>query len=330
MLSNGNATLLRREIPDTQLIFGPVPSRRLGRSLGVNNIPPKRCSYSCVYCQLGSTVNKTVDRTASYDTGDLLTRVSRAVDAVRRRGENIDYITFVADGEPTLDVSLGAEIRALRKLGSKVAVITNSSLIWRDDVRSDLAEADWVSLKVDCVDEATWYRINRPHKSLELSRILDGAITFSREYGGKLVTETMLVENRNSAESRLREIAKYISALSPDVAYLSVPIRPPAQSSVHMPREASLTNAYEIFASRITNVEYLIGYEGNAFSASGDSKNDLLSITSVHPMKREAVQELLARNRQDWSVVEELLEQGTLVEERYGGNSFYIRKLHHR
>jgi wyosine [tRNA(Phe)-imidazoG37] synthetase (radical SAM superfamily) len=135
------------------LVFGPVPSRRLERSLGMNNIPPKTCSYSCVYCQVGKTTNITVDRQAFYKPEELSRAVRRKVDEATARNVKIDYLTFVPDGEPTLDLSISKEISSLKQTGIPIAVITNASLLWRDDVKEDLRKADFISLKVDAVSE---------------------------------------------------------------------------------------------------------------------------------------------------------------------------------
>ncbi|RKZ00434.1 MAG: radical SAM protein, partial [Candidatus Hydrothermota bacterium] len=118
------------------IAFGPVPSRRLGRSLGVNNIPVKICTYSCVYCQIGRTLKIQVDREEFYSPDEVFGEVKEKVEDIRKKGEALDYITFVPDGEPTLDLNLGKEILLVKSLGFKVAVITNSSLIDREDVAS--------------------------------------------------------------------------------------------------------------------------------------------------------------------------------------------------
>ena len=127
------------------IAFGPVPSRRLGRSLGINNIPPKVCTYSCVYCQLGRTIKMKVERGAFYEPDEILQDVHDKVEKAREAGEVIDYLTFVPDGEPTLDINFGREIELLRPLGIKIAVITNSSLIWREDVREALMKAERIA-----------------------------------------------------------------------------------------------------------------------------------------------------------------------------------------
>ena len=307
--------------------FGPVPSRRLGRSLGINNIPPKVCTYSCVYCQLGRTVKMQVERRAFYQPEEILRDVEEKVRNAREVGESIDYLTFVPDGEPTLDVGLGQEIELLKPLGINIAVITNASLIWREDVQKDLMRADWVSLKVDSVSEDVWRRINRPHRALQLASILEGMLEFARAYEGELATETMLVEGVNDGDEHVREVADFLAELRPARAYLSIPTRPPAEEWAQPPNEKVINRAYQILGDRVDHVEYLIGYEGNAFAFTGNVEEDLLSITAVHPMREEAVKEFLARARADWSIVRKLLEQGQLVETEYEGNKFYMRKL---
>ena len=309
------------------IAFGPVPSRRLGRSLGINNIPPKVCTYSCVYCQLGRTIKMKVDRRAFYEPEEILKAVRDKVERARESGEPIDYLTFVPDGEPTLDVNLGCEIELLRSLGIKIAVITNASLIWREDVREVLMKADWVSLKVDSKREEIWRRINRPHGTLQLTSILDGMLEFAKAYRGELATETMLVEGVNDNDDHVREVADFLAQLKPARAYLSIPTRPPAEEWVRPSDEEAINRAYQTLSKRVDQVEYLIGYEGNAFACTGSVEEDLLSITAVHPMRERAVSEFLSRAGADWPVVHKLIAQDQLIEVEYEGRKFYIRKL---
>ena len=308
-------------------VFGPVPSRRLGRSMGINNIPAKVCTYNCVYCQLGRTVRMKVERTPFYEPREIFAEARAKVEKARQIGLRIDYLTFVPDGEPTLDVNLGREIEMLRPLGIKVAVITNGSLISRKDVREELAQADWVSLKVDCVREEVWRRINRPQPALHLPAILQGMQDFAKFFKGELVTETMLVRGLNNNLGRLQAVARFIERLQPAKAYVSVPTRPPAEKWVETPDEKSVNEAYQIFSQHLKRVEYLIGYEGNDFALAGDPQENILSITAVHPMREEALRRVLAEAGIEWSLVDGLVKEGKLVVLEYRGKVFYMRKL---
>ena len=309
------------------IVFGPVPSRRLGRSLGINNIPPKKCSYSCVYCQVGRTSQMQVERRAFFEPEEVFCAAQAKVAAATEAGETIDYLSLVPDGEPTLDIHLSREIALLKSLGLPLAVISNASLIGRQDVREDLLAADWVSLKVDAVQEANWRRVNRPHGSLELDSILAGALAFAEVYAGQLVTETMLVAGANDGEEHLQAVAGFLARLQPARAYLAIPTRPPAENWVQAPDEGSLIRAYQIVSDRVKQVEYLVGYEGDAFAFSGNLEEDLLSITAVHPMREDAVTAFLTRAGAGWGVIQRLVRQDQLVETEYGGHRFYLRRL---
>ncbi len=310
------------------VVFGPVPSRRLGRSLGINNIPAKSCSYSCVYCQLGPTHTLTAERTSFYSPEDIFHAAKRQLESLAVEDPLVDYLTFVPDGEPTLDVNLKREISLLRELGIRIAVISNASLIWDNEVRDALLDADLVSLKVDAVSERVWKRLNRPHRSLNSKRILEGIRRFAEEFSGDIITETMLIGDIDY-EGELEPLAEYLSEVSPTRAYISVPTRPPCEDWVRPASEHLLNRAFQTVAAGLGHdrVEYLIGYEGDAFASTGDTVHDLLSITSVHPMRRDAVSRLLTRNKADWSTVAGLLDEGKMVELEYGGHTFYARKL---
>ena len=310
----------------TSLVFGPVPSRRLGRSLGINNIPPKICSYSCVYCQLGRTLRMRMEPGTFYGTRAIVRAVRARVAELRERGEPVDYLAFVPDGEPTLDADLGEEIAALKDLRIPIAVITNASLLSREDVRAALRQADWVSFKVDAATEGTWRRINRPHKGLSTAAIREGMVEFAREFRGTLATETMLVAGINDAPGELAAVAAFLAELGPRIAYISVPTRPPAEPWVRPPEEGALLRAHQIFAELLPRVELLIGYEGDAFAATGDPVADILSISAVHPLREDALRELLARDKADWSVVEALLSEEKLTQIEYRGHRFFLRR----
>jgi len=317
------------DLEGVRLAFGPVPSRRLGKSLGINNIPAKTCSYSCVYCQLGRTTNMTTGRQAFYKPENIFKEVRRKADEAASRNKRVDYLTFVPDGEPTLDINLGKTTSFLRQIEIPIAIITNASLIWREDVKEDLLEMDLVSLKVDAVSEDLRKRINRPHKDLKLDAVLKGVTKFANEFKGTVISETMLIDGINYGDEfeKTADFLKHLKRL--DKAYIAIPTRPPAEEWVKPAKEETVNAAFQVFSERlgVDRVEYLIGYEGNAFAFTGRVEEDLLSITAVHPMRKEAVKEFLKKANTDWHVIEKLLKEDKLIELEYEGNKYYMRRL---
>jgi wyosine [tRNA(Phe)-imidazoG37] synthetase (radical SAM superfamily) len=305
----------------TELVFGPVPSRRLGRSLGVNHVPRKHCSYSCVYCQVGRTTTLELERVAFHPPEQVIEAIVRRVAACRARGEPVDYVTFVPDGEPTLDLHLGAILRAIEPLGVRRAVLTNGSLLWRDDVRAELAAADLVSIKVDAVEDRAWRRVDRPSGALALEVALDGIRRFAAERRGGLLTETMLVRGLNDSPAVVEGVAAFLETLRPDVAYLAVPTRPPAEPDVDAPCEATLVAAFETLAARLPRVELLTGDESGPFGRSGDPVTDLLAILAVHPMQEPAARRYLAEGG-GRPGLEALLANGQVVRVSHRGRPF--------
>jgi wyosine [tRNA(Phe)-imidazoG37] synthetase (radical SAM superfamily) len=308
-------------------VFGPVPSRRLGRSLGVNNIPYKVCTYSCIYCQVGKAIKMQINRQEFYKPDDLAGEVKELLNNIQNKNEYPDYITIVPDGEPTLDINLGVLIEKLKMLGVPVAVITNASLIDQPEVQNDLLKADYVSVKADTFTLETWKKLNIPHRQLDMHKIADGIRAFREKFSGKMVTETMLVKGVNDSNDELENTARVIQNFEPDVAYIAIPTRPPAFKKVEPPDEFTVNAAYHIFKEYIENVELLTGYEGNAFASAGNFRDDVLSITAVHPMREDAVLELLNKTDGNKNSLAALLQENLVEKVQYSGHSYYLRKF---
>jgi len=309
--------------------FGPVPSRRLGRSLGINNIPAKTCSYSCVYCQLGKTTNVTVKRRTFSNPKEVFQVVKKKVDSSIPKKERIDYLSFVPDGEPTLDLNLGEEISLLRDMRLPIAVITNASLIWQGSLREDLLKADYVSLKIDALDESLWRRINRPHMNLKLDTILEGITEFVKDFKGTVTSETMLIGNIDYGNG-IENIARYLRGLRRlDKVYIATPTRPPTEKWVRPAKEETINAAFQLLSEKlgVDKVELLVGYEGNEFTFLGNVEEDLLSIMAVHPMRKEAIEVFLKKAGSDWQMIERLSREGKIVKLEYGENEYYMLKL---
>jgi wyosine [tRNA(Phe)-imidazoG37] synthetase (radical SAM superfamily) len=313
--------------PEHHIAFGPVPSRRLGQSLGINNVTAKACSYTCVYCQVGKTTEKIIEPRAFFSPTQIHEAVAAQVEKLKARGLAIDYLTFVPDGEPTLDIAFGESIEVLRDLDIPIAVITNGPLLWRSDVRARLARADLVSVKVDTVHEDTWRQINLPHHDLALDIILRGIREFARDFDGTLITDTMLIAGINDDTDTLIGTADFLAEIAPRTAYIAVPTRPTTVKKAHATDEAGMTRAHEIFSTRLPSVELLTGHEVGEFAYTGDARSDLLAVTAVHPMREVDVRRLLSRDQADWALVEDLLTEGVLKSTLYEGERYYLRPV---
>ena len=207
-------------------------------------------------------------------------------------------------------------------------MITNGSLLWREDVRSRLSAADLVSVKVDSVSQDLWHRVNGPHRNLDLQVILQGIREFAAVYAGTLITETMLVAGLNDSPESLTLTAAFLATIEPRTAYLAVPIRPPAVVGTYSPDEPGLVRAYETYAARLPVVELLTGHEVGDFAHTGDAQEDLLAITAVHPMREAAVRRLLTEDGATWALIEALLAADALRAVEHAGERFYLRPVH--
>ncbi len=212
-------------LPDTSpLVYGPVPSRRLGRSLGVDLVPFKTCTYDCVYCQLGPTTHKTTAREQWVDPVRVIDDVCARLDP------RPDVITLAGSGEPTLYAGLDEVIGGIKaKVDVPLFVITNGSLLGDPDVQVELAQADVVLPSLDAADEATCQAINRPHADLGFAALVDGMVDFRARYGGQIWLEIMLLEGLTASEAVVRTLAKHALRIAPDRIHLNTVVRPPAE-----------------------------------------------------------------------------------------------------
>lgn len=308
--------------------FGPVPSRRLGKSLGINNIvSPKTCSYGCIYCQVGKTRIKSISRNIFYEPSVILDEVTKHLKRLNKKNYP-DYLTFVSNGEPTLDKDLGKSIKLLKKTGIPVAVISNGSMLFDESVRQDLFLADWVSLKMDASDNDIWKKINRPFHKLNFEKHINNILQFAGEYEGKLNTETMIVKGMNDTVKNFSGLADMIRQINPDKAYLSIPTRPPSEKTVKQPDTEKLNLAWQIFNNMNIPAELLTGFEGTDTGYTGNIYEDILNITAVHPLREDTLTELLKKDKSDCQTVESLIKQKLIKPVIYKGKKFFIREYH--
>jgi len=274
------------------LVFGPVPSRRLGQSLGIDPIPPKTCNWNCVYCQLGRTVPLTNERSEYLPREEILAEVKQALLA-HKRGE-IDWVTFVGSGEPTLHIGIGWLIREVKTLTHlPVAVITNGSLLYLPEVREELAAADAVLPTLDAGNAQLYRQINRPWPKLTFERWVSGLVAFRHAYHGKLWVEVMLVKEMNDTEQALREIAAALRRIRPDQVHINLPIRPPAETWVQPAGEEGWMRATAILGGLAQIVHPTEGTFD--FSGCENVVDAIVSIITRHPMREEELTRALER-----------------------------------
>jgi wyosine [tRNA(Phe)-imidazoG37] synthetase (radical SAM superfamily) len=273
-------------------VFGPVPSRRLGQSLGIDTIPLKTCNWNCVYCQLGRTRPLTNERREYVPTDVVLSQVKEAL-AGHKAGE-IDWLTFVGSGEPALHSGLGQLIAGVKSLSDlPVAVITNGSLLYLPQVRAALKKADAVLPSLDAGSAQLYRQINRPHPETMFERLVNGLIAFRREFTGKLWIEVMLVQDLNDSEEALEEIAALLKRIRPDEVHINLPTRPPAETWVRPASEEAVLRALVKFSdiARVVHPAegvFDLGCCDSVFEA-------ILAIITRHPMRQEQLEKALGQ-----------------------------------
>ncbi len=204
-------------------VFGPVASRRMGLSLGLDIIPKFTCSYNCVYCEVGYMVNQTLKRADYVPVADVLTEVQASIE----RFPHLDYITFSGSGEPTLHSSIGQIISGIKRMTDiPIAIITNGSLLYQPRVRRDLMRVDLMMPSLDAVTQEVFERINGSR--MKVSRVIEGIRQFRAEFPGEIWLEILFVRGINDTESEVRNLANVVRTLSMDRIQLNTVVRPPA------------------------------------------------------------------------------------------------------
>jgi wyosine [tRNA(Phe)-imidazoG37] synthetase (radical SAM superfamily) len=306
------------------VVFGPVPSRRLGYSLGINTIKHKICTYDCVYCQVGQTTCRSTCGDCCLSPYELYFFVKEKIEQLESQKARVDYITFIPNGEPTLDSGLAKEIALLKDFGYKIAVFTNSSLLWNDKVKENLLFADYVSVKVDTVNEATWEALNRPHRRLRLDRILDGIREFTGTFEGVLTTETMLIKNVNDSLEEIGRVGDYLDTVKRSASYFTIPTRPPVEQYAVPPEPRVLEELAKVIRRTIPKSEMLCSPESGDFIATESIEKGLRGILAVHPMREDAVEQLVRVKGGSKDNLEEMIRAGLIHKVMYKGTWFYV------
>ena len=266
--------------------YGPVPSRRLGRSLGIDVLPPKTCNYQCIYCQLGRTNNFTNTRRDFFPKEQIVEEIEKAI---KQNEDKADFITFVGSGEPTLYKSLKELILHVKTITKKpICVITNGSLLFDSEVQEALFLADVILPSLDAGDNKNFIRINRPHPTLNFDRIINGLVDFRKNYEGKFWIEVMLIKGINDSKGDLTKIKEKIDLIKPDRIDINVPIRPPTEQWVSIPDKEIIFLLKDIFG-KYYDMNYPEFGEFDIYSTNFEQ--EFLAIIQRHPMRQDQILE---------------------------------------
>ncbi|MCK4386437.1 MAG: radical SAM protein [candidate division Zixibacteria bacterium] len=267
-----------------KMLYGPVPSRRLGISLGVDIIPYKICSYDCIYCQLGKTTDQTLERKSYVNITSLLDELKETISL----NSDIDYITFSGSGEPTLNKDIGQMIEEVKKFTQiRIAVLTNGSLLWDDKVRKDLSQADLVVPSLDAFTEEIFQKVNRPMKGLGIEKVLNGIKIFCEEFKGKIYLEIMLVKNINDFEEEIKKINQFVKNLRIDKIQLNTVIRPPGDPDAKPLNKEELIGVKTLFEPEL-KVELIADFKRETSRAyQKDLEQGIIELLKRRPTQKE-------------------------------------------
>jgi wyosine [tRNA(Phe)-imidazoG37] synthetase (radical SAM superfamily) len=299
-------------------LFGPVPSRRLGRSLGVDLIPPKTCLYDCIYCEVGPTTHQTGTR-FSHQTRTIIGELE---DYLKDAPQLPDVITLAGSGEPTLNLGLGRIIRVIKEMSQiPVAVLTNGALLYRPEVRTGLAAADIVLPSLDAAREETYRRINRPLPEFTLASLLEGLEAFRREYRGQIWLEVMLLKGLNDTDEELTLLRRALTEIAPDRIQLNTAVRPVVEAVARPLDKEEMEAAAAFFKGP---VEVIASFNRADITELPCQDEDLVEMLSRRPMTAADIAEVVGLPLvQIVARLKCLQDSGRITHDRYHDQEFY-------
>jgi wyosine [tRNA(Phe)-imidazoG37] synthetase (radical SAM superfamily) len=303
-------------------LFGPVNSRRLGLSLGIDLLPPKICNFNCIYCEVGPTTTFTCERKEYTPTADIIAEI----DAFRAAGQQarpVDVYTITASGEPTLHTGLGRVIAHLKATVAKpVAVLTNGSLLFREDVRQELQQADIVIPSLDAAREESFRRINRPAQCADLEEIIAGLRLFAAGFRGELWLEILLAKGINDSPADLAALRQALTEIRPARVQLNTVARPPLEQFARPLTEKELTEIRRLLPG---NVEIIVDFRTRQREHERSArKAELLEMLQRRPCTESDICEALNLDGQSTArLLRELTENGDIAQSAHQGKIYY-------
>jgi len=300
-------------------IYGPVPSRRLGFSLGVDIVPYKTCTLDCIYCQIGRTTCKSIGRKSYISKDHILLEIEDTL----RSSHNIDFITFSGSGEPTLNSDIGILIKGVKEITTiPIAVLTNGTLLFMEDVQKDLLEANIVLPSLDAASQEIFRRINRPHHSLNVDSVINGLKSFRELYSGQVWLEIMLIKDFNDTSQELSRIKNAISEIRPDRVHLNTVIRPPSEIFAKPISTAGMMAIKYFFGE---DCEVISPFNGKRRTEKFDIEDSIIEMTKRRPITIIDISYVLGISEANAEkVVEGLKLKDKFKEMQYKGKKYYL------
>ncbi|RME21386.1 MAG: radical SAM protein [Deltaproteobacteria bacterium] len=308
-------------------IFGPVPSRRLGISLGIDLIPPKTCSMDCIYCECGRTTSKSMKRRPFIPPDEVIEELTHYLD----HNPSPDYVTLSGSGEPTLNSEMGKVIDFLASFPDRryrIAVITNASLLWQADVRRELLRADVIMPSLDAATAEVFERINRPHPDLTADKMVEGLAQLREQFRGEIWLEVFVVHGLNDTKQELDALRRAIGKIRPDRVQLNTLDRPGTESWV---RPASPVELRRIIDYWRVDAEIIArgGREAAGTEWRRDVESAILETISRRPCTAGDLAQVLCLTEAETSRhIERLIQAGKVVQANLQGKLFYRMPKH--
>jgi len=305
-------------------VFGPVPSRRLGRSLGIDLVPYKTCTFDCIYCDLGRTTQKIISRQSCFPPDQILGEFQTALSILERKP---DFVTMSGSGEPTLNQDLGKMIRGVKNLTSvPVAALTNGSLLWMKEVRDDLLDADVVLPSLDAATPLIFEHINRPCSSLNLNQIISGLVQFRKEFRHQIWLEIVFCRGINDGSEEVEALRKAIERINPDRIQLNTPVRPPVEEYAYPLVLDQLEKIRKTFGDKAEIISDVVGPLGCGDDSDKDTQ--ILELIRRRPCTAEDISRSLEMNLNEvMKHLSRLAEKGAIHHRMHQHHCYYEKTL---
>jgi wyosine [tRNA(Phe)-imidazoG37] synthetase (radical SAM superfamily) len=301
-------------------LYGPVPSRRLGRSLGVDLVPPKICTYDCVYCQVGKTTEKTLQRSEYVPTEEVVEEVK---DYLSKGDVSIDHFSLSGSGEPTLHSQIGLVIDGIKRMSTiPVALLTNGSLLYLEEVRDDLRQADIILPSLDAASKEVFARINRPHKEISLQKVIEGLVELRKAYQGQIWLEILFCKGINDGENELYQMKRAVDRIRPDRIHINTVVRPPTEPWVAALNLEEMEKIEAFFGEKASIISE---FDRHPLSLPGiNVKGEIFRILKRRPLSLVDLSKRMAMSEEELeATMKPMLEEGKIKPRHFGDTVYY-------